>query len=310
MNNKILKILIDNKDQYISGSEIGKLLNISRMAVNKNINKLRQQGYTIISSTNKGYCLLDEIDLLDKNAISTLINDRYTIEILDTVESTNTYLKSNKHSFNHVVISNEQTGGRGRLNRKFFSPKNSGIYMSILVNPGCSIEQSLKLTALTSVAIYSAIKKLYNIDIKIKWVNDLILNNLKVGGILCEGEIELNKLTLTNMIIGIGINVKKIDFPNDLKDIATSIENNTNKIVSRNDLISSIINYFDLYFNGNIDYMDIYKKQSNTLNKEITVYQNNDSYNAKAIDIDDNGNLIVISNNKQIILNSGEITIR
>ena len=99
MNNKILKILIDNKDQYISESEIGKLLNISRMAVNKNINKLRLQGYTIISSTNKGYCLLDEIDLLDENIIKSQINNKYTIEVLDTIDSTNTYLKLIKPNF-------------------------------------------------------------------------------------------------------------------------------------------------------------------------------------------------------------------
>lgn len=310
MNNKILKILLDNKNQYISNSEISKLLNISTITVNKTINKLKQQGYNIISSSNNKYCLLDEIDILDKHVISSLISKKYNIEILDTIDSTNTYLKSNKTNYNHIVISNEQTGGRGRLNRKFFSLKNSGIYMSILVNPNCFIDQALKITALTSVAVYSAIKEQYGININIKWVNDLIINNLKVGGILCEGEIELNKSTLTNMIIGIGINVKNIDFPNEIKDIATSIENNTNKKVTRNDLIASIINYFDLFYTGDISYMDIYKKQSNTLNKEITVYQDNKSYDAKAIDIDNNGNLIVISNSKQIILNSGEITIR
>ena len=310
MNNKILKILLDNKNQYISNSEISKLLNISTITVNKTINKLKQQGYNIISSSNNKYCLLDEIDILDKHVISSLISKKYNIEILDTIDSTNTYLKSNKTNYNHIVISNEQTGGRGRLNRKFFSLKNSGIYMSILVNPSCSIDQALKITALTSVAVYSAIKEQYGININIKWVNDLIINNLKVGGILCECEIELNKSTLTNMIIGIGINVKNIDFPNEIKDIATSIENHTTKKISRNNLIASIINYFDLYFYNNVDYMEIYKKQSNTLNKEITVYQDNKSYDAKAIDIDNNGNLIVVTNGKQIILNSGEITIR
>lgn len=310
MNNKILKILLDNKNKYISNNEISKLLNISTITVNKTINKLKQQGYNIISSLNKEYCLLDEIDILDKHVISSLISKKYNIEILDTIDSTNTYLKSNKINYNHIVISNEQTGGRGRLNRKFFSLKNSGIYMSILINPNCSIDQALKITALTSVAVYSAIKEQYGININIKWVNDLIINNLKVGGILCEGEIELNKSTLTNMIIGIGINVKNIDFPDEIKDIATSIENHTTKKISRNNLIASIINYFDLYFYNNVDYMEIYKKQSNTLNKEITVYQNNKLYDAKAIDIDNNGNLIVISNGKQIILNSGEITIR
>ena len=213
-------------------------------------------------------------------------------------------------NYNHIVIANTQTGGRGRLQRKFYSFENSGIYMSILVNPNCSIEKSLSLTCLTSVAVYSAIKELYDIDINIKWVNDLIINNLKVGGILCESIIESDSSTLTNMIIGIGINVKNIEFPNELRNIATSIEKHTNKQVSRNDLIASIINCFNKYFYHDIEYMNIYKKQSSILNKEIVVYQNNDSFVAKAIDIDQDGSLLINKNNNILKLHSGEITIR
>lgn len=245
-------------------------------------------------------------DVLDKNTIQSLLKEKHSLKVLDTIDSTNDYLKSNFNKYD-IVISNKQTSGKGRRNRKFFSPKDTGIYMSILVKPNFSIEETLKLTALTSVVVYEAIKDLYNIDIKIKWVNDLILNDLKLGGILCESQIYKDNI---NMIIGIGINVKKISFPNDLKDIATSIENSIDKNISRNELIASIINYFDIYINDDLDYMNIYKKQSNTLNKEIIVYQNNTSFKGKAIDIDNNGNLIVLSNNKQIILNSGEITIR
>jgi BirA family biotin operon repressor/biotin-[acetyl-CoA-carboxylase] ligase len=245
-------------------------------------------------------------DVLDKNTIQSLLKNKHSLKVLDTIDSTNDYLKLNFNKYD-IVVANKQTSGKGRRNRKFFSPKDTGIYMSILVKPNFSIEETLKLTALTSVVVHKAIKDLYNIDIKIKWVNDLILNDLKLGGILCESQIYKDNI---NMIIGIGINVKKISFPDDLKDIATSIENNTDKIISRNELIASIINHFDNHINKKLSFIDTYKKQSNTLNKEITVYQNNTSFKGKAIDIDNNGNLIVLSNNKQIILNSGEITIR
>ena len=133
---------------------------------------------------------------------------------------------------------------------------------------------------------------------------------VKVGGILCEAEVELNKLTLTQMVIGIGLNISKQEFPNELKDIATSIENNTNKSVNRNKIIAEIINCFDDLFYNNKPYFDLYKKQSNTINKQITVYQSNTSYQAKAIDIDENGCLIVQKDNEIIKLSSGEISIR
>lgn len=237
---------------------------------------------------------------------------KHDIEIFDTIDSTNKYLKSkiNEKSYGSIIISNEQTNGYGKNNSQFMSNKDVGIYMSILINPNCSIKESLKITILTSVAILSAIKSICNLDIKLKWVNDIILNDLKIGGILCESQINLNTQIIDNMIIGIGINVKEFDFPLNLKNIATSIENNTNKKISRNFLIAQIINFFDIYFLEKKDYIDIYKNNSYVLGKEITVFQNNEQFNAKAIDIDNNGNLIVLKQNKITKLVSSDISIR
>ena len=193
---------------------------------------------------------------------------------------------------------------------QFISNKDTGIYMSILINPNCLIEESLKITILTSVAVLSAIKSVYNLDVKLKWVNDIILNDLKVGGILCESQINLNNNIIDNMIVGIGINVKEFDFPPSLKNIATSIENNTNIKISRNELISEIINFFDLYFIDNKNYLNLYKENSYVLGKDITVIQNDRQFFAKAIDIDDNGSLIVQEQEKIIKLISSDISIR
>ena len=182
--------------------------------------------------------------------------------------------------------------------------------MSILINPNCLIEESLKITILTSVAVLSAIKSVYNLDVKLKWVNDIILNDLKVGGILCESQINLNTNIIDNMIVGIGINVKEFDFPPSLKNIATSIENNTNIKISRNELISEIINFFDLYFIDNKNYLNLYKENSYVLGKDITIIQNDRQFFAKAIDIEDNGALIVQEQEKIIKLISSDISIR
>ena len=237
---------------------------------------------------------------------------KHNIEIFDSIDSTNKYLKSkiNEKNYGTIVISNEQTNGYGKNNRQFISNKDTGIYMSILINPNCLIEESLKITILTSVAVLSAIKSVYNLDVKLKWVNDIILNDLKVGGILCESQINLNNNIIDNMIVGIGINVKEFDFPPSLKNIATSIENNTNIKISRNELISEIINFFDLYFIDNKNYLDLYKENSYVLGKDITVIQNDRQFFAKAIDIEDNGALIVQEQEKIIKLISSDISIR
>ncbi|AXU10893.1 MULTISPECIES: biotin--[acetyl-CoA-carboxylase] ligase [Parvimonas] len=237
---------------------------------------------------------------------------KHNIEIFDSIDSTNKYLKSkiNEKNYGTIVISNEQTNGYGKNDRQFISNKDTGIYMSILINPNCLIEESLKITILTSVAVLSAIKSVYNLDVKLKWVNDIILNDLKVGGILCESQINLNNNIIDNMIVGIGINVKNFEFPPSLKNIATSIENNTNIKISRNELISEIINFFDLYFIDNKNYLDLYKENSYVLGKDITVIQNDRQFFAKAIDIEDNGALIVQEQEKIIKLISSDISIR
>ena len=237
---------------------------------------------------------------------------KHNIEIFDSIDSTNKYLKSkiNEKNYGTIVISSEQTNGYGKNDRPFISNKDTGIYMSILINPNCLIEESLKITILTSVAVLSAIKSVYNLDVKLKWVNDIILNDLKVGGILCESQINLNNNIIDNMIVGIGINVKEFDFPPSLKNIATSIENNTNIKISRNELISEIINFFDLYFIDNKNYLNLYKENSYVLGKDITVIQNDRQFFAKAIDIEDNGALIVQEQEKIIKLISSDISIR
>ena len=249
---------------------------------------------------------------LNIQEIQNNLKYNHNIEIFDSIDSTNKYLKSkiNEKNYGTIVISNEQTNGYGKNNRQFMSNKDVGIYMSILINPNCLIEESLKITILTSVAILSAIKSICNLDVKLKWVNDIILKDLKVGGILCESQINLNTNIIDNMIVGIGINVKEFDFPPSLKNIATSIENNTNIKVSRNALISEIINFFDLYFIKKANYIDLYKENSYVLGKDITVIQNDKQFYAKAIDIDNNGSLIVQEQEKIIKLISSDISIR
>lgn len=316
MKNKILLILNKHKNEYISGEEISKYLNVSRAAIFKHIKKLREEGYCILSQTNKGYCLTDANDILSASLIKEDLQEFYhTIEIVDTLASTNDELKqrANDLSEGFVLIADQQLKGKGRNGRSFHSPKQSGIYMSLFLKPDLSIQHSLKLTACASVAVYEAIKKNYHLDSKIKWVNDVYLENKKIAGILCEASLEMNTASLEYMVVGIGLNVHSFTMPEELKDIAGSIEDFTHLKVDRNVLIKDILNYFYEYYtkiNENT-FLPVYKENSYVLFKDITIYEKQGSYPARVLDIDENANLIIQKEDKSIsTLSSGEISLR
>lgn len=311
MRNKLLKILQENKNEFVNGNELAKLFDVSKMAISKQVKNLRNDGYIIESKPNKGYRLLHNKDSIDIDYISSKIDTFYSnIEFFKTIDSTNNYLKiNNQLKQGHIVIADNQSEGRGRSNRKFFSPLNSGIYLSILLKPKDSVLNLLKLTSLTAVAVNEAIKEHYPVNSQIKWVNDILIDNKKVSGILLEASLEMNTANLEYLIIGIGINVHKQKFPDDLKEIATSIENNCDLYISRNELIVSVLNNLSEIYNdmNNSIYMDKYRNNSAIINKKIEYTINNKTSNGIVVKIDNMGHLHINDNNEIIIMNSGEI---
>ncbi len=246
-----------------------------------------------------------------QDIIKNLISSPY-IEILEETTSTNDYIKNYLNYDSAVILAKSQTSGRGRLNRKFYSPKNSGVYMSVLIKPNLSISKSVNLTTFTAVIIANAIEKLCGSPVQIKWVNDLFINGKKVCGILTEAVQDFEKGKLKHAIIGIGINLYGNDFHSEIKDIATSIENESTKKIDANKLIALIV---DGLLNGerelkNGEFLKEYKARQIIMNKKIKVYSGNDCYEATAIDVLDNGALLVDKNGEKIALNSGEISIK
>lgn len=242
--------------------------------------------------------------------------DDYCIEIFDEIPSTNTYLKEvAKKGFqkNTIVIAKSQTEGKGRLNRKFFSPQNTGIYMSVLSKPSLSASQSVLITAAAGVAVSEAIETVCNKTPKIKWVNDLILDNKKICGILCEGGLNCKSGMFDYTVLGIGINLYKPEnnFDVEIKDIAGFVaENETAGLKNR--LIAEIINRYFYYTNNleNKEFLEKYKTLSCVLGKEITVMKQN-PIKALALDIDDTCRLKVkYPDGKTEYLSSGEISIK
>ncbi|NLC48397.1 MAG: biotin--[acetyl-CoA-carboxylase] ligase [Tenericutes bacterium] len=255
-------------------------------------------------------------DLLNKEEILSHINDfYYEIDIFDSISSTNDYVKEKAYQKKegYVCISNSQTKGKGRNGKEYFSPKDKGIYMSILLKPTSSIHDFLKITACASVAVFDAINKNYGINSSIKWINDLYINDKKIGGILCESVLNSNNTNIDYMILGIGLNVHKTKFKNNLSKTVSCIENFTDNFVSRNSLIIDILMFLNKYYNEleSLTFLKKYKEHSNILHTYITVNENNTSYTAYVEDIDNNACLIIRKeDNTQVILNCGEVTIR
>lgn len=316
MNNKytVLKLL-ENTSNVISGQSIAESLGISRAAVWKHIHSLQDDGYAIISSP-KGYSLDKSCDVINADAIKSIVGKKYEIEVFDTIDSTNNYIKNiaNESREGKVVIAKNQSSGKGRLGRSFFSPDGSGIYMSILLKPKMSINDTTLITAMSALAVCEAIYDVVGIECPIKWVNDIYHNDKKLCGILCEAGYNMELANLSYVVVGIGINVyePKCGFPDEIKDIATGLLTEKSYDL-RNRLISKIIDKIFYYYNHIHDrsFVKEYKNRCFVLGKNISVINNTNSEKAKAIDIDEDCRLLVeYDSGEKQYLNSGEISIR
>ncbi|MDO4618925.1 MAG: biotin--[acetyl-CoA-carboxylase] ligase [Clostridia bacterium] len=215
---------------------------------------------------------------------------KFDVMTLDTVDSTNSYLKRLSPKKNTLVVANEQTNGRGRQGKSFFSPKDTGIYMSVFLD----IPPYPLLTPDIAVSVCDALDKISPERAKIKWVNDIFLNGKKVAGILTERH-------ENGVIIGIGINISTANFPDDIKNIAGSLNVNADKSAIIADIVNGLM--------SNKNRLDCYKKRLFFLGKEITFIKDGISYTGTALDINEDGNLIVRTENETMTLISGEISL-
>ena len=195
----------------------------------------------------------------------------------------------------YLVIAESQSGGKGRMGRAFFSPPHSGVYITYVLRPDVLAERAVMITSMAAVAVARAIEALADVDVKIKWVNDLYINGKKVCGILCEAGMDFESGALEYAALGIGVNVAAMEFPPELRDIATSVENECGAPVSRSRLIAEISNQLEALY-GDIEtggFMAESRKRSNVIGHEVLVLRGNERYRAKAVDIDERGSLVV-----------------
>ena len=242
---EVYKILANETD-YLSGEKIAETLNLSRTSVWKAIQRLQQEGLEIDSIKNRGYKLLHG-DLILPQEIEA--NSPITVRFKPQTKSTQTDAKEALEAGakeDTLYLSTSQTSGRGRFQRPYFSPPQGGIYMSLHLKPNLPYQDLPAYTLLTAGAIYKAIKNLSLIDVDIKWVNDIYLNQKKIAGILTEAITSVETGLVTDVIIGVGINFSITDFPKNLQTKARSLFQQKAPI-TRNELIAEIWKCFYLY---------------------------------------------------------------
>jgi len=318
---KILDILKVNSGKVISGGYIALRLNISRNAVWKNILKLKEEGYNIVSIKNKGYMLDDDISYLNENEIKKGLKTKFignNIEIFEELDSTLNYLKNleeDERIEGRVVVANSQTKARGRRGRSFFSPKNTSAYISFILKPRFSIEEVNLITIICGISVVEAIKNVCGLDTNIKWVNDIYKDDKKLCGILTEGVISIESGYMDYVAVGVGININrpKEEIPEELKEIIAFIEDFTEKKENRNKIISEFLNEFEkryINFNKNELYKE-YKEKMLYINSDIIYKYGDNTMNATLIELNKDFSITIKNEEGETkTFNSGEISIR
>lgn len=215
-----------------------------------------------------------------------------------------------------VVLAEEQNAGKGRLGRGWFSPKGKGLWFSVLFRPKFVPEEAPKCTLMAAAAVAKAINKICGVDAKIKWPNDILLNNKKLVGILSEMNAEYGKLNFVVIGIGINTNVDKSDFPDDVKDIAISLHTEATKEFGRELLLAEILQELEIKIEqaekeGFENIFQEWRQMTCTLNKDVKVIAQDETYFGRAIDIDAGGMLIVErKDGKRVKVVAGDVSIR
>ena len=257
----------------------------------------------------------NEIDTSEICRLLGSFSNSYKIEYHKTIVSTNTYAKelAQKGIQNgFVVLAGSQSGGRGRMGRSFYSPEDTGIYMSLVLRPEIKASDTVKITTFAAVCISDAIDSLYGTHSQIKWVNDIMIGGKKVCGILTEAEFDSARSIFDHIVLGIGINIKKVKFPSEIADIAGSIEEFSDKKCSKNELVAKILKNLSSLLDGNIPKgsMDSYRARSLFLGKEVFTLSD-PSVSGTATEIDDSGALIIRSSDGSLHkIAAGEVSVR
>lgn len=318
---KLLALFEADKGKFFSGEELAARLAVSRTAVWKAVNSLRKEGYEIQAVRNKGYSLSVSTDILSIQGVEKYLNPEHSyieLEILPDIGSTNDYLREKAaqgKGEGYAVVAGAQTRGKGRTGRSFYSPADTGIYLSLLLRPkDCGPAQAVKFTTMAAVAACEAIENVSHRSPQIKWVNDIYIDGKKVSGILTEASVSLENGSLEYVLLGIGINVYPPEkgFPQELRETAGSVFQER-KSDGKNQLTAGFLNrLMEIYTKEETgEYAEEYRKRSMVLGKRIQILTPEGEKGARALEIDKDCRLLVeYEDGNRELLRAGEIRIR
>lgn len=318
----IVELLKNAGENFISGESIAGKLGVSRTAVWKHIQKLRENGYEIISSERRGYKLKDAPDLLLPNEIQIGLDTKIiglNMEYYPSVDSTNRVAKALAYhgaEEGTIVVAEEQTGGKGRLDRTFYSPRVKGIWFSVILRPKILPKEAPKCTLMAAVAVAEAMNH-FNLKAEIKWPNDIMFDGRKLVGILTEMTGEIGKITYLVIGVGINVNIRREEFPEELQGVATSLLEMSGEELSRVELFRAVLEEFDkIYIEvkaaGFDRVIERWKKYNVTLGKQIQVISAGDgeTFTGKAVDLNADGALVVETAQGRQTVYAGDVSIR
>ncbi|WP_028593562.1 biotin--[acetyl-CoA-carboxylase] ligase [Paenibacillus assamensis] len=305
MSDPLLGWFQSHQDQYISGEEISRELSISRTAVWKQINRLRNKGYQFEAVPKLGYRLIGQPTKLDEASIREHLKTSsfgQQLKLLERTDSTQNVALAwalEGAEEGAIVIAEEQGGGRGRRGRAWHSPAGKGIWMSLVLKPRIPLHFTPHLTLLTAVAICRAIKRMVSLPIGIKWPNDLLVGERKVCGILLESQAEDERLLSVIAGVGISVNLEEEDFPEELRQVVTSLRHESGREVDRAALLAEVLFEWEQLYRlyeeqGFGPIRSLWEAQSITIGRSVNVDTPFGQVSGVAQGLDESGALVLL----------------
>ncbi|MDY5103615.1 MAG: biotin--[acetyl-CoA-carboxylase] ligase [Agathobacter sp.] len=319
MKAEILRMLRDT-DGYVSGQELCNKFGVSRTAIWKVINQLKEAGYEIEAAQNKGYHLIAAPDVMTEAELESLKNTQWAgceIYCFDSIDSTNTKAKELAeagHPSGTLVVADQQTLGRGRRGRSWESPAGTGIFMTLMLKPDINPNNASMLTLVAAMATARAITEVTGEAAQIKWPNDIVMNGKKVVGILTEMSAQFDYIN--HIVVGIGINVHNEEFPEEIAKTASSLLLECGHRIHRASLIEAFLEEFERLYAVYLETEDMsgLQKEYDSLlvnrGRQVRVLDPKEPFEGKAMGITKKGELIVDTWESRKLVSSGEVSVR
>lgn len=320
MKTEILKLLRET-DGYVSGQQISDRFGVSRTAVWKVIRQLQDDGYQVEAVRNKGYHIVDSPDVMTKEELDSLMDTRWAgknIVYYDATDSTNLRIKQlGDEGAPHgtLAVADRQTAGRGRRGRAWESPAGGSIYMSLLLRPKFRPDKASMLTLVAACSVAEGIKDCEDVNVQIKWPNDIIIEGRKLVGILTELSTQIDYIN--HVTVGIGINVNIQEFPDEIRNTATSLRIECGHTVRRAPIIAAVMKHMEKNYETFLqteDLTGLMEKYSALLvnkDKDVRIIGAKEQYQAHALGITPTGELIVRrEDGTEETVYAGEVSVR